>query len=270
MYPKREVFPNSPLALVAAEVRFTDAPRLRQAETLDAVAVAVESTLPVHQQAQNVVSVQILNGQPQVQMLTGRVMKSLDSTAAMSVFPDHLTFETTDYLDFDAFKRAVLASVDAVISVGVTPAIQRVGLRYVDEIRVGDPKVADAREWGDWIDERLVDHLQLGPPHVPVSRAEGIVVYDLGDHRGLNFRFASLPSGAVVVTNNLVRRPYAEDVPFFVLDFDGYRDFVDLSARLLNTELVAESLDSVHGPAGAAFQNSITDRARELFRTRSS
>lgn len=270
MYPKREVFPSSPLALVAAEIRFTDSPRLRQAETLDAIAVAVESLLPVHTQAEGGMNVQIINGQPQMQVVTGRVMKNVDSTVAMSVFPDRLSLETTAYTEYSAFKDNVVACAEALVAAGVTPAVQRVGLRYVDEIRVPDTKVADARQWSDWIDRRLVDHLQLGPDAAPVVRAEGFISYDLGDRKGLNFRFAALPVGAVVVTNNLVRKPFTENVPFFVLDFDGYQDFAGPKATLLNTDVVAMSLDAVHGPAGETFQNAITDQARELFRARTS
>lgn len=270
MYAKREVFPNSPLALVAAEVRFTDAPRLRQPETLDAIAVAVESSLPVHTQVEGGFNIQIVNGQPQMQVVTGRLMKNVESTSAMSVFPDRLLFETTAYTEYATFKETVIGCAKAVVDAGVTLAVLRVGLRYLDEIRVPDPKVTDARQWGEWIDRRLVDHLQLGPDTAPVIRAEGAISYDLGDRKGLNFRFAALQSGAVVVTNNLVRKPFADDEPCFVLDFDGYQDFTGSQATLLNTGVVAGSLDAVHGPAGETFQNAITDQARGLFRGRTS
>lgn len=269
MYPNREVFHNSPLALVAAEIRFSDAPRLRQPGVLDSIAVAMESTLPVHSQAEGGVHIQIVNGQPQqVQPVAGRVMRDVDGTAAMSVFPDRLSFETTAYSDYATFREQVVSCVAALVDAGVAPAIQRVGLRYLDEIRVADPKVADAREWGDWVDRRLVDHLQLGPSMAQVSRAEGIILYDLGEGRGLNFRFAALPVGAVVVTNNLARPPFPENVPFFVLDFDGYQDFGGPKATLLDANVVAICLDAVHDPAGATFQSSITEQARELFRGR--
>ena len=46
MYPNREVFEASPLALVAAEIRFTDAARLRQQEVKDAVTIALEDRFP--------------------------------------------------------------------------------------------------------------------------------------------------------------------------------------------------------------------------------
>ena len=84
MYPKREVFPSSPLALVAAEIRFSDAPRLRQPETLDSIAVAVESLLPVHERVQGTVNIQVVNGQPQIQVATGRLMKRAAAPKAAS------------------------------------------------------------------------------------------------------------------------------------------------------------------------------------------
>ena len=43
MYSDHETFANPPLVLVTAEIRFSDAPRLRQQETLDAVAIAFDN-----------------------------------------------------------------------------------------------------------------------------------------------------------------------------------------------------------------------------------
>jgi uncharacterized protein (TIGR04255 family) len=269
MYPQREVFPNSPLALVAAEIRFSDAPRLRQQDTLDIIAVALEGMLPVQSQQEHTLNVQVVAGQqPQVQFVSGRVMKNVASTAAMTLFPDRLTFETTSYAEFGPFRSDLLACAKALVEAHVTPAIQRIGLRYLDEIRTPEAPVTDARQWSDWIDSRLVDHLLIGPSEAPIVRAEGLIAYDLGGGRGLNFRFAALPSGAVVVSANLVRRPFQDNLPFFVLDFDGYQDFLSPTATLLDVDVVAKTLDAVHGPSGATFQNAITDKAREHFRAR--
>lgn len=269
MYPNREIFPNSPLALVAAEIRFSDAPRLRQQSTLDAIAVVLEDILPVQAQHQQTINVQVVAGQaPQVQFTSGRMMKNLASTAAMTLFPDRLTFETTKYTEFDAFRSAVFACTTAVVEAHVTPAIQRVGLRYLDEIRVPSAPVTDARAWGEWIDSRLVDHLRIGPTDAPVARAEGLISYALSEHQGLNFRFAALPNGAVVVSSDLVRQPFEQELPLFVLDFDGYEEFTAPTATLLDADVVAKTLDAVHGPSGATFQTAITDKARELFRVR--
>lgn len=270
MYPKREIFPSSPLALVAAEIRFTDAPRLRQEATLDSIAVALEDLLPLHaQQQEQTFKVDMTAGQhPQIESVTGRVMKNLVSTEAATIFPDRLTFETTEYAEFDSFRNAVLACVRALTEAKVTPAIERVGLRYLDEIRTPSAPVANAREWDEWIDRRLVDQLYIGPPNASIGRAEGLVSYDLKNRRGLNFRYGALPRGAVVVPPNLIRRPFEQDVPFFVLDFDGFEDFSGAAATLLDEAVVLKTLNAVHGPSGETFQNAITDKARELFRMR--
>ncbi len=269
MYPSREVFPSSPLALVATEIRFTDSARLRQQATLDKIAIALDKLLPVqgHQQQADVQVV--VGGEHQIRTATGRLMRNRESTVAMTLFPDRLTYETTAYTEFDTFRADVLRCVHAVVDVGVAPAIQRIGLRYLDEIRLATP-VPDPRDWGGWIDSRLVDQLNVGPADKSIRRAEGFVGYDLGEGRGLNFRFAALPSGAVVVPQTLVRPPFDNRDPFFVLDFDGYRDFKSPNATLLDANVVAITLDAVHGPAGATFQNAITDQARALFRTRRS
>jgi uncharacterized protein (TIGR04255 family) len=269
MYPMREVFPNSPLALVAAEIRFTDAPRLRQQATMDAIAVALEDILPVQAPHEQTINFQMVAGQaPQVQVATGRIMKNVASTAAMTLFPDRLTFETTDYVEFDAFRSAMLACTTALVEAHVTPAIRRVGLRYLDEIRTPSAPVTDAREWGEWIDSRLVDHLLIGPAQAPITRAEGLITYDLKEGRGLNFRFAALPNGAVVMSTKLVRKPFEQNLPLFVLDFDGYEEFTAPTATLLDAAVVAKALDAVHSPSGETFQNAITNKARELFRMR--
>ncbi|MGA8246347.1 MAG: TIGR04255 family protein, partial [Nocardioides sp.] len=247
-YANREVFPSSPLALVAAEVRFNDSPRLRQQSTIDAISMALESTLPVQGQQQTDLNVAVrAGGVPRVKVSQGRIMKDLKSTSAMTLTPDRMSFETTAYTEFSDFRQRVVTCCRALVDAGVTPALRRVGLRYIDEIRVPTDAVADAREWRTWIDARLVDHLLIGPADAAVPQTEGTILYSLGDRKGLNFRFAARPKGAVVSPATLVRRPFDADLPFFVLDLDGYQNFVGPDATLFSVEVVEKTLDSVHG-----------------------
>lgn len=269
MYPNREVFPNSPLALVAAEIRFSDAARLRRQETLDHIAIALEGRFPVAQPLQQTnVNIGGPAQPPEIQMTTGVQLKDVNNTASLALTAGSLTYETTAYTEFEDLVEAVVASCHAVVDSDVTPAIQRIGLRYIDEVRV-PAMISDARQWSGWIDGRLIDHLSIGPENSPVTTAQGIMSYDLGEGRGLNFRFAALNQGAVVVSPTLKRTPF-EPGPFFVLDFDGFDDFSGKDTTLLAPEVVGKTLEAVHSPAGATFQKSITDKARELFRGRTS
>ena len=67
-------------------------------------------------------------------------------------------YETTAYREFDDFRMGVTAVCEALIGANVRPALVRVGLRYIDEIRVPEP-VTDARAWDKWIDSSVVSPL---------------------------------------------------------------------------------------------------------------
>lgn len=267
MYPNREVFPNAPLALVAAEIRFTDAARLRQQQTRDDIAIALEDRFPFAEPLQQTnFNLALGGGPPQVQERLGVVLKNASSTESLTIMSESLTYETTAYHSFEKLLEAVTAACEALVEVKVRPAVQRVGLRYIDEVRVADTDtVTDVRQWSRWIDESLLAHLAVGPDDLPATSTQTVSTYDLGEGRGLNFRCAALNQGTIVVPQHL-KRAAVESGPFFVLDFDGFRDFTGQDAVQLSADVVSDALSAVHVPCGAAFQRSINDEARTLFR----
>lgn len=270
MYPNRERFPDSPLALVAAEVRFTDSARLRQQDTLDKVAIALEGRFPFAHSVQQsglhlVVGGSATPAAATMPVTNMTVLTSSTNTESITLTSASVIYETTDYVEFTSLLDAVQQACQALIDAEVRPAIRRIGLRYIDEVRV-PTAIADVRQWSEWIDRRLVDHVDVGPVRHPVRMTQGVTTYDLGDGKGLNFHFAALNQGAVV-SPQILRRPRpAGSGPFFVLDYDGFQEFPGDVAVLLDPGVVRNSLEAVHAPAGEAFQNSITDKARELFR----
>lgn len=262
VYPDREVFPHAPLALVAAEIRFTDSARLRQQETRDAVVIALEDRFPFASPIQIVETNFALGSPPQIQQRV--VVRNSASTESVTIMSESLTYETTTYTHFDDLLEAVTAACDALVAAKVRPAMRRVGLRYIDEVRVPEP-IADVRQWTKWIDERLVGPLGIGPDDAPVTTTQSATTYDLGSGNGLNVRYAALNQGPIVVPQFL-KRPAIESGPFFVLDFDGFHEFTDDEAVALASDQVREQLSAVHIPCGIAFQRSITAAARKLFR----
>jgi hypothetical protein len=50
------------------------------------------------------------------------------------------------------------------------------------------------------------------------------------------------------------------------VDFDGFCEFGADPAKFLDPDLVARVLRGVHAPIGEAFQRSLTDNSRNLFR----
>lgn len=265
MYPNREVFPKAPLALVAAEIRFTDAARLRQQQTKDEIAIALEERFPFAEALQQAnFNLTIGGGPPQIQERLGVVLKNANSTASLTTMSESLTYETTAYDSFEGLLEAVTSASEALVAAKVRPALQRVGLRYIDEVRVPEA-VSDVRHWSRWVNERLVGHLEVGPEDYPATSTQTVSTYDLGEGRGLNIRCAALNQGTIVVPQHL-RRPPVESGPFFVLDFDGFQDFTNLDVVQLSANIVGDALSAVHVPCGTAFQRCITDEARALFR----
>lgn len=174
------------------------------------------------------------------------------------------TYETTAYTSFEQLVDAVTEACEALDTAKVRPAVQRVGLRYIDEVRVPE-QITDVRQWSSWINGSLLAYLEVGPDDAFATATQTISNYDLGKGRGLNFRFAALNQGPIVVPQFL-KRPAISSGPFFALDFDGFHDFSGQDAVPLSVDVVRESLAFVHIPCGTAFQRSITDQARGLFR----
>jgi uncharacterized protein (TIGR04255 family) len=150
------------------------------------------------------------------------------------------------------------------VSLNIRPALRRIGLRYINEIRVPEP-LTDVRDWAAWIDAAVLGAMSVAPVEVPVRAAQGAVAFDLSNGGGLNVGYAAIPQGTVVTPQFLVR-PEFPPGPAFVIDIDGYFEFSEGVTMQLNNEVVGDILSSVHGPVGGAFQRTITDNARSLFR----
>lgn len=267
MYPNREVYANGPLALVTAEVRFTDSPRLRREETLNDIAIALEDRFPLTERLSNLNIEQVSGGgPPRVDQRNGLVMINEARTESLAIMPSSLSYETTDYAEFDALQTGIAAGCAALLDQHVRPALVRIGLRYIDEVRVPD-HISDVRGWSKWIDERLIGGLSLGPEGTPVNQAQGLATFELGSGKYFNLQYAALPQGQAIDPPYLRRRyVVTQPEPFFVLDFDGYFEFGKEAAVRLDSQVVADILGEIHVPSGASFQRAITEEARQLFR----
>ena len=265
MHPDREHFAVPPVALVTAELRFTDSPRLRQQDTLDAIAIACEHSFPI---AEPITGMAVeptgLGAAPQLVARQSVVLRNAESTEALTLTSNSLTYETTAYRDFDDLVGVVNDACRTLITAGVAPALTRVGLRYINEVRVREP-MSEVRAWSDWIAPGVLGTLSVAPEGVPVRALQAAVSFDLGNGGGLQIGYAAVPQGSVV-NHRFLKRPPFEPGPFFGMDFDGFCEFSVDPAKFLDPDLVARVLRGVHGPISEAFQRSLTDNSRSLFR----
>ncbi|MFK4084007.1 TIGR04255 family protein [Kribbella sp. NPDC020789] len=261
MYERREVFPFAPLALVAAELRFAYSPRLGQRETLDALALALEDELPVVRPVQKT-SITFPGGESEVENVY-RLFNS-DSTLSLSITATAVTLESTKYSEFSSFISILMRAAEQIERLRAVHALERIGLRYIDEIRVPVP-IDDARDWRGWVADPLVDLLDVAGK-MKATTSQGVVEYDLGDSRRLAFRFAAINGDPVVGTDPLLRDPLPGPGPYFVLDVDAYWQPGRSELSEFISGYIETHLHGLHGPTGAAFQDAITDQARSLFR----
>lgn len=264
MYPNAETAGNAAVVAVIAEIRFTDAPRLRQQETLDAVAIAVEGRFPVNEPLTGVNLANAGPGlPPRVEPRQGILLRNADATESLTLTATTLSYETTDYTGPDAIHTAITAGCNALIEAQVASGLQRVGLRYIDEIRVPQPPT-DARGWATWIDGSLLGPLAIAPDHVPSRGIQGAAAFDLGGRAALNVQYAAFANGSATLPQHLRRRPF-QPGPFFGLDLDGFYEAGNEEFVRLESGVITDILAKLHAPIHSVFQRAITDDARALY-----
>ncbi|MFE6198232.1 TIGR04255 family protein [Streptomyces sp. NPDC057838] len=263
MYERREIFAQAPLELVAAEVRYPYAPRLRQPDVQDRLQIALEAYVPIRREVQDLKFQLSPSGATQ-QSETYFNLFDVASTKSVRITPQAILVETTRYSEFPEFLNLVKKVTSVVAEEKAVPAIERLGLRYLDEIRVPE-SIQDASQWSDWVDPSLVSVTKLGTG--AVNTLQGVLQYNTGPQTQLQFTYAALTGQGVVGGGPLKRRSNSEPGPFFLLDFDSFWQAVEPeSVKAFDPEGIAQTFESLHAPMGEVFQRAITDRLRNLFR----
>ena len=188
---------------------------------------------------------------------------SRDRTTSVALTRSSMSVETTSYSEWRDFRSLVTFAITVVRDCVKVAGVERVGLRYIDEIRVPEP-VPDPAGWSGWVNEDVLRHLNVAAGMSPTSFTTAIALRGGNNH--MLVRFAAL-KGPGVVSDEPLERPFSPDEgPFFVIDVDSYQDTSGAEMFDFDAEHVAVVLDELHEPVGLVFQNTITDRARELFR----
>ena len=257
----REVYANAPLVFVTCEIRFPLVPRLTDDDILNRLVEQFSDSLPIPTTAM----VQWADDDTDDGDGTQRLLRfsNRDRTSSVVVTRTSLAIETTAYSEWSAFRSLIMQAISVVASNARVAGVERVGLRYIDEIRVPET-ITDASQWSDWVAADVLSHLKTMPDMSPAGFTTAAVLHN-GNHHML-VRYAAMVGPGVVGDKPLRRRRQPPDGPFFVIDVDSYRDTSGPEMIDFDTEPVATVLDELHEPIGRLFQRSITDRARELFR----
>ncbi len=187
---------------------------------------------------------------------------SRDRRTALSIHPDSLVIETTDYGSYDRMRELLDVVLQTRVAVAAPAGVERIGLRYIDEIRVPAGNSDSAPAWEQWVDASL-----LGPAHigtelslVPVVN-QGIFVFSGGNDHAVVLRYGAQSDYTVQSTPDL-RRPLPPPGPLFKLDIDSYWQSAD-EVPEFDAEFILQQADALHSPVRGVFESVITNRLRE-------
>jgi len=162
------------------------------------------------------------------------------------VIAPHCVFVTySHYSTFEALKEDFFSVLSSLFEAFPNLGIGRTGLRYINHIV---PNMPDPFEWHDYIDGRLLGLFSRFTERKYITRLFNIAEFKYEDLQ-IKFQFGA-PNPDFPAT---IRRP------LFILDIDGFvHGLQELSE-------ISKNLDRAHERIQALFEESITDRLREVM-----
>jgi uncharacterized protein (TIGR04255 family) len=257
-----EVYPNAPIAFVTVEVRFPgEAGQGIHSVVQRAFRDVLGDEWVIEQLTQQELTLGInIGGPPSQTMRAVNIPRFTirDRTSAVVLTTNSITIETTRYRGWPDFRSVIERALRATADLVEPDGVARVGMRYVDEIRVPDLGER-SRSWGQWLSPDV-----LAPASTEMERAgfppatwTGAAQYALGGGRQLVIRYGP-QSGYAVDPGGPLRRPDPPPPgPFFLLDFDSFSE--PSTIPLFDVEELLQTCDELRLPTRALFDQIVTE-----------
>lgn len=251
-------YANAPVALVVFEVRH---PVRRLPEELSlCVGEAVREFAPIPR-TDNQTHLNPMTGEQRVLRRTRFTSRKRDLAVAVS--DETITVETTTHSTWLDLRRVIAAVLEPLAAQDAPSTMDRIGLRYFDEIRIPG---TSAPFWPDWIDAGLTGpRFPLPVDGFASSTQQGIsVLANRSGNTMFALRYGAADGPPAVQSNEaLIRSNQPADGPFFFIDIDGSWE---LGAQETAPEFTAAAIldlaDQIHAPIRSLFEHLITDRLR--------
>lgn len=263
--PAPTKYRNAPLAYVIFQVVHPVAPPLTRGEEAG-LKQALVKHLPLQTnetQTQLEVVGSFGGGQPKTEVRTDPVVRysSRDKRTVVTFMSTSITLETSNYDTWDQFGALAKTVLAARMDVAPVDGVERIGLRYIDEIRV---PIEERPDWSEWIDSRLAPPvLATSPDRLRVNQQQATIQYST-DEPGV---VVTLRYGAVVgrspVAGSVAQPAVPADGPFFLIDTDAaWTPGVGEEIPALAPDTVLQTADGLHRFVKDLFEASLTDRLR--------
>jgi uncharacterized protein (TIGR04255 family) len=252
---------DAPVALVTMEIRHPATDSLTDSASAMLKDLLVNH-LPIHRQAQDATWAMGPSGSPTP--TTERFFRYVnrDSTLAASMRSQAVAIETSAYTDFGTLLEVVTRVLDARAEVSPILGVERIGLRYLVELRPS----ADAEgpvEWADWIAGPLLGPQRITPEGLTLTELQGAAAYQ-GTQPGKSMIVHyGTGIGQALDPNYYLRRTLPiEPGPFFLLDIDSFWTPVEPTPEY-NRNAVLSTLQELRKRAHTAFQQMLSSRLQD-------
>jgi len=260
----REVYPNAPLRLVTVEFRFPLSPRLGSADLLSVLGNTLGAELPIVEpiapQGLQLAFGPDVSAPPLTQ--AGYRLLTRDRTTAVTVASTRVAIETTTYAHWEDFRDSVVALALRVIGdeLSAIAGLDRVGLRYINEVRV--PGVGgDVADWEAFVAPELLATGRLAAGH-RIRTMQLALHLDRGDGAELLMR-SGLLEGHVVDDTGPLRLPSPpQNGHFFLIDMDSFWSR-PAAYDAWRTVAALEIADRLHEPIDDLFESCIQEKLRD-------
>lgn len=262
-------FRNPPLVLTVLEIRYPEIAGGLTDAAVESMKESVRNSLPVMMpQVEHQIDLAMDEpGPPQVTRRLSQRFCARDQSTALVVRSDALVLETTAYEGWgEHFRPLVREVVETWARIGSPDGVLRIGLRYIDEIRV--PNVGDDPEvWDGYINPRLLAAAaaDLRPDGMSPTVWQSLIQYRADTSRGLTVRFGPQTGHAVNPEGPTRRKSAPPPGPYFLLDSDAFWAG-DHEIPEFVAESILERCDQVHQAASDFFKIAVTDKlCNEVF-----
>jgi uncharacterized protein (TIGR04255 family) len=254
-------YPNAPVALVTMEVRHPATDALNESSSAELKRLLADH-LPIERQAQDVAWGMGAGGSPQPTAERFIRYVNRDNTLAASMKTQAVVIETTAYSTFEALSDVVMRVLDARSQVSSIVGVERIGLRYVLEVRV--PVGVDGRiEWANWIAEPLLGPQRIAPGGLVLTEWQGAAVYrEAQPGKSMIVRYGPGMGQALDPSYHLRRTMTTQPGPFFLLDIDSFWTPIG-SIPEYNQDAVRTTFQDLYEPARTVFQEMLTNRLKD-------
>jgi uncharacterized protein (TIGR04255 family) len=254
-------YPNAPVALVTMEIRHPAADSLNESSNGELKRLLAEQ-LPIERQAQDVAWAMGAGGSPTPAAERFVRYVNRDNTLAASMKTQAVVIETTAYTNFDALLDVVMRVIDARSRVSSIVGVERLGLRYVLEVRV--PVGVDGRvQWSNWIAEPLLGPQHMAPAGLALTEWQGAAVYrEAQPGKSMIVRYGPGMGQALDASYHLRRTMPAQQGPFFLLDIDSFWTPTG-SIPEYDQNAVLTTFQDLYQPARTVFQEMLTSRLKD-------